>query len=221
MMYIVQGAYHHLSINIAHQTYLGFSWNKCYYQFTVLPFGISCASYIFTKVCSVLTKHWRKQGLNVLMYLDDGIAFASSRKEAFKIGAIIREDIIKSGFLIAEEKSCWSPSQNVEWLGFTWNSLKYKVSVNEDKIEQLSKDLDSIIAKVNDDKLIFKARHFASLLGKIVSTNFVTGGNTSLYTRYMNSCLNGRASWNACIKIDSKAFNEIIFWRTSIKKVKR
>jgi len=41
--------------------------------------------------------------------------------------------------------------------------LKYKVSVNEDKIEQL---LDT-----------------ASFLGKIVSTNVVIGGNTSLYKR--------------------------------------
>ena len=33
-----------------HRKYLGYSWQKRYYVFTVFPFGLSTASYIFTKI---------------------------------------------------------------------------------------------------------------------------------------------------------------------------
>jgi hypothetical protein len=42
----------------------------------VLPFGISTAGYIFTKVLRVLVKRWREQGIPVVMFLDDGISGA-------------------------------------------------------------------------------------------------------------------------------------------------
>ena len=48
-----------------YQTFLGFSWrdpdsnNEAFYVFTVLPFGLSTAPYIFTKLLKPVEKHWR------------------------------------------------------------------------------------------------------------------------------------------------------------------
>ena len=46
--------YHHLDMHVASQDYLGFSWKENgiakFYTFTSLPFGLSSACYIFTKV---------------------------------------------------------------------------------------------------------------------------------------------------------------------------
>ena len=39
----------HIDIAEEHRKYLGFSWQKRYYVFTVLPFGLSTACYIFYK----------------------------------------------------------------------------------------------------------------------------------------------------------------------------
>jgi len=56
--------------------YLGFSWfqfgNVVYYKFTVLPFGISSACYLFTKLCCPLVNKWRGEGKILSMFLDDG-----------------------------------------------------------------------------------------------------------------------------------------------------
>lgn len=45
----LKSGYHHVDITEKCQKYLGFSWNNKYYVFTVLPFGLTSAPYIFTK----------------------------------------------------------------------------------------------------------------------------------------------------------------------------
>ena len=66
---------HHLDMHVASQDYLSFSWktaNKVnYYIFTCLPFGLSSACYIFTKVVRPLVKFWRSKGFLIVLYLDD------------------------------------------------------------------------------------------------------------------------------------------------------
>ena len=70
----LKSGYDHVEIFEGHQTYLGFSWKhsnsnqvKCY-VFTVLPFGLSSAPYVFTKILKPLEKHWRHQGICVAVF---------------------------------------------------------------------------------------------------------------------------------------------------------
>lgn len=50
----LKSGYHHVDIFEGSQTYLGFSWNiegeDKYFVFTVLPFGIAVAPWLFTKL---------------------------------------------------------------------------------------------------------------------------------------------------------------------------
>ena len=42
--------YYHVDVAEAHQRFLGIEWGGAYYMFTVLPFGLSTACYVFTKL---------------------------------------------------------------------------------------------------------------------------------------------------------------------------
>ena len=61
----LKSGYHHIEIHKNFQKFLGYSWkssktNKLkYYVFTVLPFGLSSAPYVFTKCLKPLQKYWR------------------------------------------------------------------------------------------------------------------------------------------------------------------
>ena len=44
--------------------------------FTVLPFGLSSAPYIFSKVVRVLVKYWRSHAVRITVCLDDGLGSA-------------------------------------------------------------------------------------------------------------------------------------------------
>ena len=65
----LKSSYHHLDIFPAHRKFLGFSWAfedgvLQFLQFNVLPFGLSTAPYIFTKLLRPLVKLWRGQGFH-------------------------------------------------------------------------------------------------------------------------------------------------------------
>ena len=59
----LKSGYHHVEIADIHRKYLGFAWNGKFYVFTVLPFGLSSACYIFTKLLCPLVWYWRAKGL--------------------------------------------------------------------------------------------------------------------------------------------------------------
>ena len=49
----LKSGYHHVDIADVHQKFLGIEWCGVYYVFTVLPFGLSTACYVFTKLSCV------------------------------------------------------------------------------------------------------------------------------------------------------------------------
>ena len=110
----IKSAYHHIPIHYHCKQFLGFSWpcndQIAYYVFNVLPFGLSSAVYIFTKITKALTNKWRSQGISILMYLDDGLGAAHNKEMARQQASQVRQDLLTAGFLLSEEKCDWEPS---------------------------------------------------------------------------------------------------------------
>ena len=109
--------YHHIDINEAHHKYLGLHWNfdgtERYFRFTVLAFGLSPASYVFSKVLRPLTKRWRGQGMKSIVFLDDGIAARQSEALAAHAAKKIESDLLQAGFSINREKRTSSHDSGV------------------------------------------------------------------------------------------------------------
>ena len=100
--------YHHIDIFHEHQTYLGFAWtlsgHTSYFKFTVLPFGLSSACNIFTKVMRVLVRKSRASGIRIVMYLDDCIATSEYFSKLTSHACQIKSDLQAVGFSINEKK---------------------------------------------------------------------------------------------------------------------
>ena len=100
--------YHHVEIAEAHQTYLGFSWNlygtEKYYTFCVLPFGLSSASMLFTKLLRPLVSYWHEHSISICVFLDDGGGTARNLTKATWSSGFVRQTLKASGFVINEEK---------------------------------------------------------------------------------------------------------------------
>ena len=116
--------------------FLGFSWQvdgkTKYFVFNVLPFGKSTAGFIFMKLLKVLLKKWRSKGQKVILFLDHGLGGDVSYDKALLSSRYIRQDLIAFGFLIADEKCQWIPSQIIVWLGYLWNSKSGKLQVTNE-----------------------------------------------------------------------------------------
>ena len=94
---------HHVGICSDHQGFLGFQWflynsvEPKYFIFTVLPFGLSSAPYVFTKVFRPIVTHWRSQGVPIVLYLDDGAVCLSDFELAVHTSNIVKTDLSKAG----------------------------------------------------------------------------------------------------------------------------
>ena len=206
--------YHHINIHPDHFQYLGFSWEfngtLRYFTFTVLPFGLSSAAHIFTKVLRPLVLHWRSQGYNLIMYLDDGWA-CDSESVCSKISAEIQSDLYKAGFLVNQEKSIWIPVQRLEWLGFEWNLSVGYIGIPKHKLENLRVKINTI-----KNKKSVSARDLSSVVGSIISFKFAFGPVCQMTTRNLSSLISNAPSWDDPIFLSLKANRELDFWQKNV-----
>ena len=131
----LKSGYHHVEIFEGHQTYFGFSWKHSnssqvkFYVFTVLPFGLSSAPHVFTKILNPLEKHRRHQGICVAVFLDDGWGIEKDSQVCCIVADAVRADLSKTGFVTNEGKSVWIPCQRLDWLGITLGSARGTIEI--------------------------------------------------------------------------------------------
>ena len=109
----VESGFHHVSVVEHHQQLLGFSWlfpdgKRRFYNFRVLPFGLSSACYVFTKLMRPLVARWRSMGHVSLVYIDDGISDRTSAKAA---SIIQRKDLLSRSGGFQTTRTCAELSQ--------------------------------------------------------------------------------------------------------------
>ena len=115
----LKAGYHHVDVAKCHRKYLGFEWGGSFYTFVVLPFGLSSAPYVFTKMMRPLVRLWRSKGLKAVVYLDDGIVAVPDETGAITASGFVRDTLYKAGWVCNEAKSTWVPTHRLSWLGFT------------------------------------------------------------------------------------------------------
>ena len=128
----LKSGYHHVDIYVDSQIYLGFKWKQKYYMFTVLPFGLAMAYYVFTKLLRPVVKYLRTKGIRIVVHLDDGIAVGPDFNQTTIICDLIRDTLTRAGFVLNQEKSKLHPSRAGRWLGFDIDLEKGCILVPQD-----------------------------------------------------------------------------------------
>ena len=104
----LKSGYHHVDVFDEHQTYLGSSWeiNKQthYFVFTVLPFGLITAPFVFTKVVWQLIKYWRLHAVRIAFFLDDGLGIEFGYSKSKTLSKLVLNTLINAGFVTNKEK---------------------------------------------------------------------------------------------------------------------
>ena len=157
-------------IFIGNPRHLGFEWKGDYFVFTVLPFGLATACYVFTKVLRPLVKYWRMQGMRLVLYLDDGIGMSRNRDCNVLCSKVVRATLENAGFVTQPEKCAWEPSQSGAWLGYELDLVRGIISIPQKKINKL---LQLLTTARGVDRL--PARVIASIVGQIIAMNIDIG----------------------------------------------
>ena len=115
-----------------------------------MPFGLTSAPRIFTKVMKAVLVFLRNRGLRASAWFDD-IFIAANSVSLLLEQLYFAKILLKSlGFLINEDKSLLIPSQTIHHLGYIWNSITFTISVPEPKVtllkDQCTKALNSPVS---------------------------------------------------------------------------
>ena len=82
-------------------------------MFCALPFGLSSAGHVFSKVLRPMVKYWRSQGHRIILYLDDGWGIESNFNICNAFADRVRQGLESAEFFINKEKSVWEPSRRL------------------------------------------------------------------------------------------------------------
>jgi len=208
--------YHHIEINSKFRQFLGFSWkfsNKEYFfSFNVLPFGLSTAPFIFTKLLRPLVRKWRSEGIKIVLYLDDGLVCFDNKTDAFENTLKIQSDLHQAGFQVNIAKSCLAPTQSLSWLGFQIDLQKREISVPYEKLLRTKSFLKNVLKSKK-----VTLRTLAICAGKIISLSLVFSSITLIKTKFFfheiskyRSC--SKRMWNKTVFLTVDLKNELSFW---------
>ena len=162
----LRDAYYMIPIDEADRRFLRFQFDSELFEFTCLPFGLSTAPYVFTKIMKPVVSYWRSHGFVVVVYVDDFILMVDSYTEWYQNIEETHSLLQDLGFIIHHEKSLMTPSQKCKYLGFVFDSIRMTVelpTVKKEKIQDLISRFSSTSA--------CKIRDFAQFIGILVAAS--------------------------------------------------
>lgn len=152
-------------INSSSRRILRFVFEKNCFEFVGLPFGLSCAPYVFTKIMKAVVAHLHKLEICCIIYLDDMLILSQSEHLA-KFHTRISIDLLAYlGLVINFKKSCLSPSQKCKFLGFYFDSVSMTISLPEEKKQRIISTI-KVFLRLSECRIQFVAH----LSGLLVST---------------------------------------------------
>ncbi|XP_070519715.1 uncharacterized protein [Cardiocondyla obscurior] len=160
----LEDAYLQVPIHEDHRKFLRFQLRGTTYEYNVLPFGLSTAPFIFTKVMRPVLSYLRQKGLYLVIYLDDFLLLGSSLEECQTNVSISINLLSSLGFCVNYKKSQLIPSTTCKYLGFVFDSCKQSISIPMQRRERLLRVIPDMALRSE-----CSLRDFASMIGSLIS----------------------------------------------------
>ena len=105
------------------------------FQFTVLPFGMSLSSWIFTKLMNVIAAYLRQRVISLFPYLDDCLIRYLIRNRLVSHTIYCLQTVQSLGFIPNIKNSDLIPAQQFTFIGMEFLTQYNIVRVPADRIE--------------------------------------------------------------------------------------
>ena len=208
----LKSCYHHILMCNQHSTLLGFTVTDTdnephFYKFKVMPFGLATATYVFTKMIRQFIKAWRARGINVVVFVDDGIVTATDRETLLLHAKIIKADLLAAGWVPHKDKCNWTPSQCVDWLGMTYDTSHNLVKATPAKVTAVMSLLPNLLTTNT-----VHVKSIASVVGKLISMFLAYGDIIYLRIKCLQMQIATTLTWSEHVRLSERARQEINFW---------
>ena len=179
----LKDAYFMIPIAQEDRDFLRFQWQDKTYQFNCLPFGLSSAPWVFTKTTRPVVAALRELGLRLIIHIDDILVMAETEsllKDHITAVIYLLENL---GFVINHPKSELTPTQEIEFLGFTVNSTEMELKMPGEKIKKIRSEATKALQARTVSALMLSC-----IIGKMnAATQAIP--MAPLYYRNLQTCL--------------------------------
>ena len=103
--------YYHVGLHPRSRIFVGFSWKGRYYVCNYLPFELSTAPWVFSKVMRELVMFWRRASISVLPHWDDLMLMKQGFGACVRLARWVEGDFVRAGLRINVPKCRMIPSQ--------------------------------------------------------------------------------------------------------------
>ena len=171
---------------------LRFVAHGCAYQFKALCFGLSMAPQVFTRVMAPVSTILHSLGIRMRCYLDDWLVQSSSREGLLRDLTVVLSLCRVLGIVINPEKSNFTPSRVVQYLGMVIDARTFMASPSPDRVSRLLSTAGEFLRSAAPPASLWQ-----SLLGMLSSlSHLVPGGR--LRMRSLQICLH--RSWDRLVQ---------------------
>ncbi|XP_048250608.1 uncharacterized protein LOC125378710 [Haliotis rufescens] len=204
----LQDAYLHVPIHPSHRRYLRFAVNGQRYQFRVLPFGISIAPWLFTRITNPVIGFAHMKLIRLHGYIDDFLSVDQDKSQLSLNTVCLIQLLTHLGFLVHSQKSELVPTQTITYIGARFILDKGIVAPPEDRYARVQHMITSAL-----DQPVKSRRWWMSCLGTLTSIQDLTyRGRLQLRSLqiWMNTTKN--LELEALIQPPEVRISELLWW---------
>ena len=213
----LKDAYLTVPIHPEDRRFLRIFWEGVLYQFRCLPFGLSPAPWLFTKIVKPIVTFLRKQGLRLVIYLDDILILNSCAEGARRDFLLVVSVFESCGFLINLEKSVGTPNQVMEYLGLIVDSRSLSLSLRPEKVAEIIELCRNALKHVS-----ISLREVAKILGNLAwaikAIPFAQAHYRELQLQFIESKKQFENSLNSSIYLNSASKRDLTWWIDNINR---
>ena len=213
----LQDAYYSCKVSDNDRKYLRFIWRDTKYQYTCLEMGLASSPRIFTKLMKPVFSTLRKQGHANVAYIDDTLLISETETGCAKNVQPTSNLLDSLGLTINIDKSVFTPTQCIDFLGFEINSKHMMVALTESRAISIRDLCQEIIITQQ-----ITIREFARLISKLVASEpgvlYAPLYYKSLEIekdRHLKAC---SGNFDAMIEITDEMRNMLRWWIDNVSK---
>ena len=208
----LKDAYLQIPIHPDHQHLLTFQWEEKTYMFQGLPFGLSAAPRVFTKLLKPVVGFLRQNGCRLIIYLDDMLMLHQDRDQLQQVTQLTCQLLESLGLMVNLKKSILTPTQELEFLGFHLCSVTMRLLIPSEKLRKIQQD-----ARHLQDRESVSVREIARFVGKATAT-MIANPLTPLHYRALQLLMNSVLPLNYTQEEISTKYETVVTLTPASKK---
>ena len=216
----LKDAYLTVGVHEDTQPFLRFIWQGQTYQFQALPFGLSTAPRVFTKLLKPVVSSLRTQNIRLIVYLDDILLVGPTLPILTGQTTLVLELLQNLGFIINFQKSILAPSAKMEFLGLVVDSHAMMFLLPPLKV---TKTIEMCNTLLHNNPTMLRRLAQLYILGFLESIRPAIW-LAPLHFRHLQNCLiqqvtRNRGSYDGLVTLSPLAQQELQWWISNIHRV--